>query len=277
MTQSAISHALARLRRILGDPLFVQSGQGLKPTNIALSLKEPAQDILDRLKQLTHQRPFAPKTETLQFTIAANDMLRDLIFTRLVHQARQGGIDLSLVLRPSGVPSVDLLRSARRDMIVTPLPPDAPDPVQQNLFSGDMMCFFDGATNSTPASLQAYQAADHIMVQFALGGWSHEVIKGADVPSVPQARTTLSNFAGLTSFVRGTRMLATQLEDMHLCSLQDSSIAPLPSETDPVYVFTVWHGRSNSDPAHHWLREHVLEIELDIGKQRRTSQAVCAA
>ncbi|HIF60204.1 MAG TPA: LysR family transcriptional regulator [Rhodospirillales bacterium] len=35
LTQSAVSHTLAKLRSAIGDPLFVHSKQGLIPTEIA--------------------------------------------------------------------------------------------------------------------------------------------------------------------------------------------------------------------------------------------------
>ena len=76
VTQSAVSYSLSRLRHVLGDPLFVRSGQGLTPTETALSLKEPIQNVLDGLSGLRHQRPFDPRTEDMRFVIAANDLQR---------------------------------------------------------------------------------------------------------------------------------------------------------------------------------------------------------
>ena len=61
VSQSSVSHALARLRTFFGDPLFVRSGQSLSPTQRAISLKEPVQRVLDGLKELTHERPFDRK------------------------------------------------------------------------------------------------------------------------------------------------------------------------------------------------------------------------
>ena len=112
MTQSAISHTLAKLRKILGDPLFVRSGQGLTPTETALSLKGPIQEVLDRLKALTDQRAFDPRAEAMHFVVAANDIQRDLVFPELFRRTRADGITLSLEIKPSGVPSVSLLRDA---------------------------------------------------------------------------------------------------------------------------------------------------------------------
>ncbi|MEM8702795.1 MAG: LysR family transcriptional regulator [Pseudomonadota bacterium] len=135
VTQSAVSHTLAKLRQILGDPLFVRSGQGLTPTETALSLKGPVLQVLDGLKALTEQRPFDPRSEDMHFVVAANDMQRDLLFPQLVRQALRDGVDLKLEFKPSGVPSVSLLRDVRCDLLLTPLPPDAPDMIQHKLFS----------------------------------------------------------------------------------------------------------------------------------------------
>ncbi len=113
----------------------------------------------------------------MRFTIAANDMQRDLVFPKLAREARKEGIDLSLELRPSGVPSVSLLRDAQTDLLLTPLPPDAPDMIQFKLFSGDMMCFFDSENTVPPSSIEEYLNAHHVTVQFALGGASNDVLK----------------------------------------------------------------------------------------------------
>lgn len=257
VTQSAVSHTLAKLRSILGDPLFVRSGQGLTPTETAISLKGPVLEVLDGLKSLTEQRPFDPRSEQMHFIIAANDMQRDLLFPQLVRQALQDNVDLSLEFKPSGVPSVSLLRDARCDLLLTPIPPDAPDMIQYKLFSGEMMCFFDGNSRRPPASIGDYLAARHVTVQFVLGGGSNDVLRAPDLPYVPKPTVTVSNFSGITPFILGTSMLATELEFMHRTSLRNLDMAPLPFDTETLNVFMVWHERSTNDPAHRWLREAV--------------------
>jgi len=258
VTQSAVSHTLAKLRQILGDPLFVRSGQGLTPTETALSLKVPVLEVLDGLKSLTDQRPFNPTSEDMHFVVAANDMQRDLIFPPLVRRFQTEGVKLSLEFKPSGVPSVSLLRDARCDMILTPIPPDAPDMIQHKLFSGEMMCFFDKTCTEPPATMAAYLAAQHVTVQFVLGGGSNDVLRAPDLPFIPKPTVTVSNFSGITPFVRGTKMLATELEYMHLSTLRELDMAPLPFETEVLSVFMVWHERSTNDPAHRWLRDAVI-------------------
>src|ERR1700684_3940421 len=51
LSQPAVSHALARLRAIIGDPLFVRSGQRIAPTPAAHRLIGPARLALESLER----------------------------------------------------------------------------------------------------------------------------------------------------------------------------------------------------------------------------------
>ena len=266
VTQSAVSHTLAKLRRILGDPLFVRSGQGLTPTETALALRTPVRQVLDGLKGLTHHRDFDPKSENMHFVIAANDLQRDLIFPQLLRTARDDGISVALEIKPSGVPTLGLLKDDQCDLILTPVPPVAPGVFQRKLFSGRMMCFFDPDHACAPQSVGDYLKAEHVSVQFALGGSSNDVLRATALPEPPNSTVTVPNFAGIKPFVLGTKMLATQIEFMQNTSLRGLAMAPLPFASDPVDIFMVWHVRSKNDPAHRWLRENVRRIASGIGR-----------
>jgi hypothetical protein len=63
-TQSAISHALPRLRDVFGDPLFVRVGPALRPTPRADALRAPlahgASPLTGRLGSFLSRRPGRP-------------------------------------------------------------------------------------------------------------------------------------------------------------------------------------------------------------------------
>lgn len=273
VTQSAVSHTLAKLRSILGDPLFVRSGQGLTPTETAISLKEPVQKVLDGLKGLTDQRPFDPKAEAMHFVIAANDMQRELVFPKLMRDARAEGIRLSLEFMPSGVPSIATLRDARCQMIVTPLPPDGSDVLQRKLFSGKMTCFFDGAVTAPPATWEDYKARDHLAVRFSGGHTSLEVMRGVDTNQLPPPVVTVSNFNAIPAFIKGSPLITTEISLMKLGPLKELDAAPLPFEVEELSVYMVWHERSQNDPAHKWLRRRVEEIAAEVMPRMRALQS----
>src|SRR5471032_3215147 len=46
ITQSAVSHALKRLRIMFGDPLMRRGSRGMEPTERALSLQQPVKGVL---------------------------------------------------------------------------------------------------------------------------------------------------------------------------------------------------------------------------------------
>lgn len=265
VTQSAVSHTLAKLRSILGDPLFVRSGQGLTPTETALSLKDPVQKVLDGLKGLTDQRPFDPRAEAMHFVIGANDMQRDLVFPQLMREARADGVRLSLEFMPSGVPSIAMLRDARCQMMLTPLPPDGSDILQRKLFSGKMTCFYDGSVAPPPSSWQDYIGREHLVVRFSSGQSTLEVLRGIDQTLLPPPVVTVSNFNAIPAFIKDSPLITTEIAQMALGPLRDLDAAPLPFDTEEITVYMVWHERSQNDPAHVWLRRQVERIAAAIG------------
>jgi DNA-binding transcriptional LysR family regulator len=76
LTQSAVSHAVGRLRSVFGDPLFVRKGAGVEPTARARLLGPPLTEALDGIRDAVQiGRHFDPETATRQFTVAAPDIM----------------------------------------------------------------------------------------------------------------------------------------------------------------------------------------------------------
>ncbi|MGR3661000.1 MAG: LysR family transcriptional regulator [Paracoccaceae bacterium] len=264
VTQPAVSRSLAKLRDILGDVLFVRSGQGLVPTEHANGLREPVQKALDGLMGLTDQRQFDPLSESLHFKIAANDMQRELIFPKLLRETITEGVQLRMTFMPSGIPNVELLRDSRCHLVLTPLPPDAPDIYQKKVLTGQMMCFYDGEQRSAPKTWEEYCTSEHIGVRFARGRTSFEVMPGLDVSAIRKATVSVSNFNAIPAFVKGSNLVATELDLMSLGPLKHLDFETLPFDTEPISIYMVWHERSNTDPAHVWLRQKIERIASEI-------------
>ncbi|WP_170386969.1 LysR family transcriptional regulator [Ruegeria atlantica] len=264
VTQSAISHTLAKLRQVLGDPLFVRSGQGLTPTERALSLKEPVQRVLDGMRALTDDRPFDPQAEEISVQIATNDMPRELIFPPLLHALRSEGVRLRLGFIPSGVPDPDLLRSDRCQLMLTPLPPDGPDIFQKRILVSPLMIFYDADQRKPPDSWQSYCQTEHVEVRFTDGRSSRAVMRGVDQNQIRPPTVTLPHFNAIPSFVKGSDLISTDTALMKQGPLAALDCTPLPFECEPVSIYMVWHQRSANDPAHRWLRERIEGIAATL-------------
>ena len=72
LSQPAVSNALAQLRAVLGDPLFVRGPRGMVPTERALALAAPLRAALAQLEQgLGPSAPFDPATADRRFTLSS--------------------------------------------------------------------------------------------------------------------------------------------------------------------------------------------------------------
>ncbi len=89
LTQSAISKALARLRRQFNDPLFYRASKGLVPTPFAQRLQQPLQDWLETGAKLFVHEDFDPATWKGEFTLVAHDYLHVILVPRLLALLRE--------------------------------------------------------------------------------------------------------------------------------------------------------------------------------------------
>ena len=87
LSQPAVSHALRRLRELLGDPLLVRTRQGMTPTPRALELRPAVRAALDAAEQVLRSSPaFDPATATRAFTVSMADQASFLLLPRLAER-----------------------------------------------------------------------------------------------------------------------------------------------------------------------------------------------
>jgi DNA-binding transcriptional LysR family regulator len=85
VSQSAMSHSLARLRELLDDPLLVSAGRQMVPTARAQALAGPLRAALEQLRgALAAGAPFDPATAERQLAIAAFDYFEMIAVPELV-------------------------------------------------------------------------------------------------------------------------------------------------------------------------------------------------
>lgn len=119
LSPSAVSHGLARLRQLLGDPLFLRTPKGVVPTDRAKALHVPIADILARVRGVVASaEPFDPARSARRFIIGAPDGVSSVFLPRLLEalQLSAPGIAVSIrqLMPKPGVPTPQL---AWRDAI----------------------------------------------------------------------------------------------------------------------------------------------------------------
>src|SRR5688572_2554257 len=74
LSQPAMSHALSRLREVVGDPLLVRQGRALGKTALGRQLAPVIRRLLGEIEStVLARRTFEPKTSSRRFRIAASD------------------------------------------------------------------------------------------------------------------------------------------------------------------------------------------------------------
>jgi len=90
LSQSAVSHALTRLRDIFDDPLFIRRPHGLDPTRRALELGPRIDVLLDQLDATLRRRDaFDPAQSRRRFFISVPEFVAALIGADLVNAFRK--------------------------------------------------------------------------------------------------------------------------------------------------------------------------------------------
>jgi DNA-binding transcriptional LysR family regulator len=103
LSPSAISHGLARIRRLFNDPLFLRTPKGVVPTERSLALAGPIAEILQNARKLVADaEPFDPATSTRRFRIGTpNGGSAEVVLALLRYLRTAGpGIDLGFVSIP---------------------------------------------------------------------------------------------------------------------------------------------------------------------------------
>ena len=257
ISQSAVSHGLEKLRGIFKDQLFLRAGRGIKPTPRAEQLFEELKPLLANIRALTQSTEFNPAEANIHWTVAANDFQRDVVLPKFYKRVSKQVKRFCLDVIPSEVPPTELLRNGEVDLVISPVPPDAPDILQKQLFSSKVACFYDSKVRSPPKTTEDFLESKYISLTFMAGRR-----RAGENPIMEKIEKNIivrvSNFAGIASFIRGSELLAIVPEMLIKTSLADFSRTEFPFGPPELKVYSLWHQRYQNDAEHQWLRTELL-------------------
>lgn len=255
-TQSTVSHALARLRDALGDPLFVREGRGLVATPRALALREPTAHASRALSEVFRApRPFDPATSDRSFTLACPDLLAPLLPSLLARLQSEAPSVRLRVVRPGG---------AHADLALVPAASAHPD---QRLVPLGSVSFAVAARADHPGAqdlgtLDGWLAWPHVLVR--TGNRSPSLV-GEALAAAGRSRRVALEVPGfllaLHVVARTDLLFATPAALLRpLLTPLSLVMAPLPLPIAPIRTGVTWSERDHRDPGHAWLRGVVAEV-----------------
>jgi DNA-binding transcriptional LysR family regulator len=210
LSPSAVSHGLARLRRLLQDPLFLRVPKGVVPTERALQLAAPIADILARVGQVVASAtPFSASTSTRRFRLGMADATAATLIPALLASLRHSApaVDLS-VLQVFPQSALTELETRSIDLGIAPLDEVPARFATQVVFQED---FVIAARAGHPflkkPSVKAYCQARHVLA--SVRGDAHGFVDDALAQKGLSRRVSLvvSNFMLALSSLAETELI----------------------------------------------------------------------
>ena len=118
LTQSAISHALNRLRYVLRDELFVRGPDGMQPTERAAEIAPRLRQGLLHLQLALAPTDFVPERTDRRFTITCTEYASVVLIPPLIARLRAEAPHASMTVLPSNMGVAETLRSGRADIAI---------------------------------------------------------------------------------------------------------------------------------------------------------------
>jgi DNA-binding transcriptional LysR family regulator len=106
MTQPAMSHALRRMRRLLGDELLLRQGTGMALTPRGIELVAPLRRTLRQAVQVVRPTPFDPATDRRAITLAMTSSTASVVGGEVARLLAERAPQVVLRLRTMPVLSV---------------------------------------------------------------------------------------------------------------------------------------------------------------------------
>ncbi|HEX7775102.1 MAG TPA: LysR family transcriptional regulator [Parvibaculum sp.] len=265
LSQSAISHALSRLRDLLDDPLFEWHGKKMVPTPLARRVIGPLRESLTQIGALLNDvQIFDPAAITRRFVIGLRDLTEMTIAPPLMRalSAEAPNIAVSAV-RVERRRMESELASGALDLAV-----DMRLPVSEHVMFARLRtdAIVTVARSGHPAvkqgkiDIDSYLAQKHVLVTSRRTGGGFEDFELERMGLKRRiALRCQSHFAACRA-VSQTDLLLTMHEN-HAETVNrefGNLVLPFPVPLPPSETYVYWHTSMNDDPANRWLRDLIL-------------------
>lgn len=269
LSQPTVSNALARLRKLTNDPLFLRTTRGMEPTPFADRLAEPVAHALRLIHSAVNpETPFNPATAQRAFTLGMTDIGEIYFLPKLMEELARvaPGVTISTV-RNTTVNLKDEMELGHVDLAVGLLPQLKAGFFQRSLFKQRYVCMFRQGhrLDQGHISLAAFTQADHVVV--VSEGTGHSKIDAllARNGVVRKVRLTVPHFVAVGHILQHTDMVATVPERLAQALVQPFKLTYVshPATLPEVAITVFWHAKVHKDAANEWLRGLICQVHAD--------------
>ena len=294
LTQSAVSHALARLRHALEDDLFVRTGAGMRPTERAFALASPIREVLVRIEAAIGPEPFDPAKAEHRFVVAANDLITLLLLPSVLAIIGSCAPRIDIVVRPgTRLDLAEQIDLGRIDIAIGSFSHVPARLKAKTLFDDDDVLFTCRHHPLVGEAITAARLGVTPLIVVSLGGAEEGAVQGFiferglarrsemfDRPALETALETVDQSPRLAVVVPHFLAVPGLLSNAPYAAILPRALAKqmsaagefviheLPYASSAMEVQMVWHERTEEDAARRWLRQMLMQAAAQAGARR---------
>jgi DNA-binding transcriptional LysR family regulator len=272
LSQPATSHALQRLRELIGDPLLVRVGARMELTPRALALRAPLVETLEQVRALFIADAFDAARSERQFRLMMPDLAVELLMPRLMEKVTKAAPHVRIDVVPWRGPAIFHAEFARTIDLVISIGNSFKGFHRQLLYTdADALAVRRGhPVGARLSKHDTFLNARHVAV--IIRGQNEDLIdtwlraKGIErhialvVPGYIEALHVTAR-TDLVAFVP-RRLIAALAKQLSLRTVAP----PLDPGIDEQYMFHPT--RAQMDPGSIWLRKLMLETGRELGMRK---------
>ncbi|MGX1541246.1 LysR family transcriptional regulator [Streptomyces adustus] len=262
LSQPAMSHALTRMRRLLGDDLVVRQGSGVTLTPRALELIAPLRGTLQQAAQIVDFPSFDPTTDQRVITVAMTNSTAFVVGPRLTRLVAERAPHATLRVRTITVPTEATFTEGGVDVVLISEGHSSPYP-RERLY--DDRCVVVAAPDTPPqaGALDLLTTEPHVVVDTDRRVFPYSVLEDEGIPY--RVGLWISDFllvpfhvarAGGVALLR-YRVAAT------MRTLADLRIEEFPFPLPGLGIDMVWNPRLNDRHFVAWLRTLLYDAAVE--------------
>ena len=274
LSQSAMSHALNRLRKLLDDPILVRTEKGMRPTPRALAMEIPVREALTKIQNhLYTPEPFNAFTGQRTFVIYSTEFFECIMLPALTARLERLAPRIRIVteILTQQIPESGMTNGDIDIVIGIEGGISIPKRLKtQPWFTDSLTCIVrrENPVVGESISLDQFSRIPQI-IHSTLGtpfkyNFLDQWLETKQLSR--QGSVTTSGFLSAAMIVAETNYLMTlplRLANM-LVEAMDLRIVQPPGEFPDYRLSLTWHPLYEKDPAHMWFRSQLMGIVNEL-------------
>ncbi len=288
ITPSAVSHALARLRDLFEDQLFVRGPQGMQATPRAAEIGPRLREGLHQLEMALTPIGFDPQASTRVFTIACSGYICAVLLPELMRRLRAQAPGAKLVVRSLENGVVAALEAGHVDVLVGGFG-HIPDRFSAELLFHDAPVWLLGRDYLHPKTEVSPDRVARLPRLTSISGGNAALVEGVVVENGLERRVSLDEHSGVVGVPLGdmdggpvlasipyssvaplivkhsdmAALLPRRLADLFAQSF-DLDIAEPDSDLQQLDIHALWHREHGNHAAVAWFRSLLAEVAENL-------------